>query len=111
MMDRMTGRSRGFGFVFVARDASDEALEAMHGKVLDGRKVSVTKAVPEQHTVPGTPANMLAAGRGLRHGGRGARQGGGCDSVEPWRSRGRGRSDRCAAACRRFLSSVPICEL
>jgi RNA recognition motif-containing protein len=97
MMDRMTGRSRGFGFVFVARDAADEALDVMHGKVLDGRRVSVTKAVPEQQTVPGTPAGMLAAGRGFRGGGRGGR--GGRDSAEPWRGQrgGRGgRGDWCA---------------
>jgi hypothetical protein len=66
MMDRKTGRSRGFGFVYVARETAGEALERMHGKILDGRKISVTRAVPEQHTMPGTPANLLASGRGIR---------------------------------------------
>ena len=42
--DRMTGRSRGFGFVtFDSGDAVSEAL-TFDGKMLDGRTVRVDKA-------------------------------------------------------------------
>jgi RNA recognition motif-containing protein len=94
MMDRKTGRSRGFGFVFVAREAADEALERMHGKLLDGRKISVTRAVPEQHTMPGTPANLLATGRGIRTGAPGMRMHGRAPHETWGTGRGRGRPDR-----------------
>ena len=67
MIDRKTGRSRGFGFVyFTDRRACEDAMERMHQTILEGRKVSVTRAVPETQTIPGTPAGMLASGRGIR---------------------------------------------
>jgi hypothetical protein len=73
MIDRKTGRSRGFGFVYLDHhDALHDAITEMHGAVLDGRKISVTRAVPETQTMPGTPAPLLAAGKGIR-GGRGVR--------------------------------------
>ena len=43
--DRMTGRSRGFGFVEMAND--DEAIAAMeklNGHELDGRTLKISKA-------------------------------------------------------------------
>jgi len=47
--DRQTGRSRGFGFVeFSADDAAAAAVEAMHGKELDGRELVVNIARPKQ---------------------------------------------------------------
>ena len=45
--DKMTGRSRGFGFVSMVND--DEALkaiESMNGTDLDGRKLTVNEAKP-----------------------------------------------------------------
>ena len=47
IMDRMTGRSKGFGFVEFANDAEAEAaIAAWNGKELDGRKLTVNEARP-----------------------------------------------------------------
>ncbi|KAJ7529003.1 hypothetical protein O6H91_15G029600 [Diphasiastrum complanatum] len=47
ILDRDTGRSRGFGFVtFADAKSMHEAISQFHGKELDGRVISVTKAVP-----------------------------------------------------------------
>ena len=45
--DKMTGRSRGFGFVEFENDADgDKAIEMWNGKELDGRKLVVNEAQP-----------------------------------------------------------------
>jgi RNA recognition motif-containing protein len=73
MIDRKTLRSRGFGFVYLSEGSSvKDAISNMHGVLIDNRKISVTRAVPETQTMPGTPANLLAAGRGIRRGVRGS---------------------------------------
>lgn len=47
MTDRMTGRSRGFGFVEMANDSDiDRAVEMFDGKDLDGRAIKVNEARP-----------------------------------------------------------------
>jgi cold-inducible RNA-binding protein len=47
IIDRMTGRSKGFGFVEMANDAeADAGIEMYDGKELDGRKVTVNEARP-----------------------------------------------------------------
>ncbi len=47
VMDKMTGRSRGFGFVEMANDdEAQKAIEAMDGKDLDGRALKVNEARP-----------------------------------------------------------------
>ena len=51
--DKMTGRSRGFGFVSMPND--DEALKAidsMNGLDLDGRKLTVNEAKPMAERPP-----------------------------------------------------------
>ncbi len=48
IMDRMTGRSRGFGFVEMADEAgATAAIEKWDGKELDGRMLSVSLARPQ----------------------------------------------------------------
>ena len=60
MLDRVTQRSRGFGFVhFGNKDDMDEAIEKMHEVEIDGRKISVTRAIPQDSVQPGTPAAAL----------------------------------------------------
>lgn len=64
MIDRNTGRSRGFGFViFKDRESLDEAVRKMHDTDCEGRPISVRHAIPQEQTAPGTPAAALAAGR------------------------------------------------
>lgn len=49
IMDRMTGRSRGFGFVEMTNDDEAERAIAMwNGKELDGRTLTVNEARPMQ---------------------------------------------------------------
>lgn len=49
IMDKMTGRSKGFGFVEMAtEDAAQAAIEMWNGKELDGRKLTVNEARPKE---------------------------------------------------------------
>lgn len=42
--DRATGRSRGFGFVEVAAEHAEAAIQALNGAVLGGRPLTVNEA-------------------------------------------------------------------
>ena len=47
IMDRMTGRSKGFGFVEMASDDdAAKAIEMWNGKELEGRRLTVNEARP-----------------------------------------------------------------
>jgi RNA recognition motif-containing protein len=47
VLDRQTGRSRGFGFVEMEDDGSaDTAIEALNGREVDGRVIKVNEARP-----------------------------------------------------------------
>ena len=49
VMDKMTGRSRGFGFVEFADDAAaDAAIAKMNDADVDGRKLVVNEARPRE---------------------------------------------------------------
>lgn len=46
--DRETGRARGFGFVEMSNDGEGEqAIAALNGRELDGRKLNVNEARPK----------------------------------------------------------------
>ena len=47
VMDRDTGRSRGFAFVEMANGA-EEAIQALNGSQLDGRTLTVNEAKPRE---------------------------------------------------------------
>ncbi|KAI4318777.1 hypothetical protein MLD38_032446 [Melastoma candidum] len=48
VIDKLNGRSRGFGFVtFDEKKAMEEAIEATNGMDLDGRNIIVEKAQPQ----------------------------------------------------------------
>ena len=47
IMDRDSGRSKGFGFVEMSTDAEAQAaISGMNGKVIDGRGMTVNEARP-----------------------------------------------------------------
>lgn len=53
MMDKMTGRSRGFGFVEMAdEEAMNRAIEMFDGKEFEGRTIRVNEARPLEERPP-----------------------------------------------------------
>ena len=67
IMDRDTGRSKGFGFVEMGSDAEAQAaIQAMNGNEIDGRALTVNEARPKE-----------GGGGGGGRGGRGGYGGGG----------------------------------
>ena len=67
VMDRETGRPRGFGFVEMNNDAeARKAIEALNGKNFGGRDLTVNEAKPRE-----------GGGGGNRRGGFGGGGGGG----------------------------------
>ena len=77
MMDKMSGRPRGFGFVTMRTpEEAQEAIDALNGKELDGRALTVNIARPREERPPGGGGG---GGRGPRreYGGGGGGGGGG----------------------------------
>jgi cold-inducible RNA-binding protein len=49
MVDRMSGRPRGFGFITMSTpEEAQKAIEAMNGATLDGRNLTVNIARPRE---------------------------------------------------------------
>src|SRR4051812_33070927 len=54
MMDRLSGRPRGFGFVTMSSpDEAQKAIDALNGKTIDGRALNVNVARPREDRPPG----------------------------------------------------------
>jgi RNA recognition motif-containing protein len=67
IMDRDTGRSKGFGFVEMGSDAEAKtAIQALNGKEVEGRALTVNEARPREDR---------GGGRGGSSGGSGGRGG------------------------------------
>ena len=50
IMDRYTGRSRGFGFVEMStEEEASKATRALNGTDLDGRQITVAEAKPREN--------------------------------------------------------------
>ena len=65
IMDRMTGRSRGFGFVEMADDAAAQAaIDRWDGKEFDGRTLSVSLARPQGDRPPRREGGFGGGNRG-----------------------------------------------
>ena len=76
VIDKMTGRSRGFGFVEMdTKEAADAAIELWNGKELDGRTLTVNEARPREER-PAGGRGGFGGGRGGFGGGRGGDRGG-----------------------------------
>src|SRR5438132_3247900 len=79
--DRMTGRSRGFGFVeMTSPEEAAAAIDQLNGKDFGGRNLTVNEARPRTDRGPGGG-----------HGGRGGYGGGGGGGYGGGRGRGRDR--------------------
>jgi RNA recognition motif-containing protein len=52
LMDKMTGRSRGFGFVEMEDADADNAISMFDGKDLEGRSIKVNEARPMEERAP-----------------------------------------------------------
>jgi len=49
IVDKMTGRSKGFGFVEMSSDEeADKAIEMFNEKEFEGRKITVNEARPKE---------------------------------------------------------------
>jgi cold-inducible RNA-binding protein len=46
IMDRETGRSKGFGFVVMEEDGASKAIATLNGSQLNGRTLTVNEAKP-----------------------------------------------------------------
>ena len=78
MLDRDTGRSRGFAFVDLANDADlANAVKALDGKSLDGRPLRVNEAEERKPRSGGGGFGGGGGGGGGGRGGYGGRGGGG----------------------------------
>ena len=84
MMERDTGRSKGFGFVEMGTDAEAQAaIQGMNGQPLGGRNVVVNEARPMEPRPPrsggygGGGGGGYGGGGGGGYGGGGRREGGG----------------------------------
>ncbi|KIQ29244.1 RNA-binding protein [Variovorax paradoxus] len=91
MMERDTGRSKGFGFVEMGSDAEAlAAIEAMNGHSLQGRALTVNEARPMEARPPRTGGGGGYGGGAGGGGGYGGGGGGGYGGGGGGRSGGGG---------------------
>ena len=75
MLDKFTGKSRGFAFIeFSTSEEANKAVEMFHGKELQGRALTVNIARPREERAPRASSGGGGGGGG---GYRGGREGGG----------------------------------
>jgi len=84
MMERDTGRSKGFGFVEMGSDAEAQAaISGMNGQQFGGRGLVVNEARPMEPRPPRTGGGGFGGGAG-RSGGGGGYGGGGGGNRNRW---------------------------
>ena len=90
MLDRETGRSRGFAFVTMSsEEEANKVIEAINGKEVDGRKWQVNIARPKEDRPPRSFDGPPRGDRG-GYGDRPAGGGGGGGARRPYRGGGGG---------------------
>lgn len=91
MMERDTGRSKGFGFVEMGSDAeAQSAISGMNGQSLGGRSLVVNEARPMEARPPRTGGGGFGGGRREGgYGGGGGGEGGGGGFRSPYGGGGR----------------------
>jgi RNA recognition motif-containing protein len=63
IVDKMSGRPRGFGFVTMSNDTEAEAaINALNGADLDGRSLTVNEARPREDRRPAGPGSFSDRG-------------------------------------------------
>ena len=73
MMDRATGRARGFGFITMSTaEEAQKAIEGMNGRSMDGRALTVNVARPREERSSGGGGQRQYGG-GYGGGGGGGR--------------------------------------
>jgi RNA recognition motif-containing protein len=73
--DKVTGESKGFGFLEMAeRSEAEAAINGLNGRDLKGRKLNVNEARPRTEGGGGGGGGRSGGGGGM---GRGSREGGG----------------------------------
>ncbi len=78
IMDRDTGRSKGFGFVEMSSESEAlAAIEGLNGKEHEGRALNVSEARPQAPREGGGGGGYRGGGGGGGRGGRGGGRGGG----------------------------------
>ena len=81
IMDKMSGRSKGFGFVEMSSDEeAQKAVEMMNGKDFGGRTLTVNEARPMEER----PRRDFRGGGGGGGGGYGGGRGGGGGGGRNW---------------------------
>src|SRR5882762_2719193 len=77
IMDKFSGRPRGFAFVTMeTKEGADAAVQALHGKNFGGRDLTVNEARPREERPPRS-GGYGGGGGGGGGGGRGGRRDGG----------------------------------
>src|SRR6267154_107669 len=78
IIDKFSGRSRGFGFVEMANDdEAQSAIDALNGTPYGGRPLTVNEARPREERGGGGGGRSFGAGGGGSRGGYGGGGGGG----------------------------------
>ena len=94
IVDKFTGRSRGFAFVTMATpEEGQKAIETLNGYAMDGRNLTVNEARPREERAPRS-GGFGGGGRGFGGGGGGGRGFGGGDRGDDRGGRGGFGGDR-----------------
>src|SRR4051812_9843745 len=107
IMDRMTGRPRGFGFVTMENpDDAKKAVEALNGKPFGGRDLTVNEARPREDRPQGGGGRSFSGGGG-GGGGEGGGGGWGGGGGGGWRGGPRGKGRQNGSQKQNFFKNPP----